>query len=1224
MVSENQEITQLPVIKINVEGMELKTLVDTGSSISLIGMETYKRIQRFQKTKCFASGVTIRTINGSLVKFAYCTEIKIKIGKCNFKQTFFVTYDKLSDNYEVLLGFDLFKRHRVLLNTQDNTFTIEDSIIKINDDNEQQMESGVALNKKYILEPGQTSVLEVVSKNKNLNNSNKVQFYPGIFKQSIEVIPSINALEQNMTQILVQNKGDTKVHLNKKTRMGFLSTKISDPEESTDGGEQGKIEEINLIRATTEILRLRELEFSLENFELTHLEPTQKKQMEDTLKKYSMVFSESLKTLGHCDVIKPALEFYHDSPTACKPFQIPFSLRNEARRVINELLDANIIKPSYSNWVAPVLLVKKGPHGSEQNGPNKEKKFRFILDLRLLNSCLKKLPQNLPDIKDTIASLSGFKYFTTLDLKQAFWQIDFKEYSDKVGFATSQGVHQFSRLPYGLKNASTIFQSVMDLVLDGLQKKGIRCFVDDVIIPANDFSEMKEKVILVFERLKEHNLTLQSAKCKFFLKKITYLGFEISDQGITPIKSNVDKILSFPRPRNMKELKKFCGLTNFYRETIKDYAKYTQVLEKLIQKDVKFIWNEEHENAFQGLQRQFFERPFLIQMRAGDPLILNTDASATGIAGVLMQKRQGHLRAIAYYSKKLTKVQSKLPAIEIELIAIYQSVLYFNRYLIGSSFTILTDHEPLRFFRRMKNNSNRINKMLRELSEYSFTVQHIKGKDNVLSDFISRIPHQDQPSVEFETDLTFAKTIATQGEINTMETMDKIDSFRENGETSASGNELNERHILDLQLLDEVNINLRNALKKDNKGKLKEKYRNFFIDKKTNLLKYKNRFRYKGNYQEFDAIVLPEKLHKTAVLQGHYTHMGVQKVFRTLRERFYWKTMLSDIKNFVASCEWCLRLKRNHQKILPGGMANIPNEVGCRISTDILGPIDSNYVLTILDNYSRHLELYRLKRIDARSVAECLMKYITSYGVPQSIFSDNGGPYISNAFKILNEQLGIRLIHIPSLTPHMNGMSESINSEIKHTILALKEQNKDLDFILAVHKSFYNSTIHETTGYSPNEIFFARKIPPLIDKVKNKHTAEEMLSYPNYIANMFDRMSLVKKLATENIHRQHVRQHEYAARKSAKRAPLRVNDTVYLQGNSKFSKKFTGPYTVIKVISQNLVQIQENADPLRIRIAHICKLKQSAKRLPKFRSEVIEKVNTPIKNSYFLRSRMAM
>ena len=247
------------------------------------------------------------------------------------------------------------------------------------------------------------------------------------------------------------------------------------------------------------------------------------------------------------------------------------------------MLDQNIISPSTSPWTAPIWIVPKKIDASG------ERKWRIVIDYRKLNDITIGDTYPIPNITEILDQLGKSKYFSTLDLASGFHQIKMSpEDAAKTAFSVPQGHFQFNRMPFGLQNAPSTFQRLMNTVLSGLQ--GERCFVylDDIVIYSYDLKSHIENLSAVFEKLRNHNLKLQPDKCEFLRKEVGYLGHVITEDGVKPNPEKIKAVQNFPIPKCPKDIKSFLGLVSYYRRFMPEFSKTSKSLTSLLKKRYTF------------------------------------------------------------------------------------------------------------------------------------------------------------------------------------------------------------------------------------------------------------------------------------------------------------------------------------------------------------------------------------------------------------------------------------------------------------------------------------------------------------------------------------------------------------------------------------------------------------------------------------------------------------
>ncbi|GBM22755.1 Retrovirus-related Pol polyprotein from transposon 17.6 [Araneus ventricosus] len=392
---------------------------------------------------------------------------------------------------------------------------------------------------------------------KNIAKNKDLIFIPKKNKLGYLINESLNVpTNANLFHTIIENNTNKVIHVRKNTIMGKLSTfdvnDIMSPSES----EIYQINNLNL----NEIHKMRRDELLKSDFELDHLNDKDKKDMQDLLLKNYKVFSKSYKTLGETSAVIPEFSLLHNFPLQTKPYSIPLMAKKYAQQEINNLLEAGIIEPSSSSYCFPVIFIKKKQN---PNDSNSEPKFRMVVDYRLLNSITETFKICLPKISEIIKNIAGRKIYCVLDLKSAFFQIKLRdEDKRKLAFCTEMGNFQPTRLPFGSKNSTSYFHTLISKCLNGITGKNVQFFLDDIIIAADSLCELKVTLQTVFDRLIKFNLTLDPAKLQLCKPEITYLGFDLNANGFSPSEQNVNKVTNFPRPKNLKQVQMFLGMLN--------------------------------------------------------------------------------------------------------------------------------------------------------------------------------------------------------------------------------------------------------------------------------------------------------------------------------------------------------------------------------------------------------------------------------------------------------------------------------------------------------------------------------------------------------------------------------------------------------------------------------------------------------------------------------------
>ncbi|GBM93813.1 Retrovirus-related Pol polyprotein from transposon 297 [Araneus ventricosus] len=366
------------------------------------------------------------------------------------------------------------------------------------------------------------------------------------------------------------------------------------------------------------------------------------------------------------------------------------------------MVDNGIIEVSLGPWASPIVLVRK-----------KDGSTRFCVDYRKLNEITIKDSYPLQRIDDTLDALNGSQWFSTLDLKSGYWEVEIQpEDKDKTAFTTGQELWQFKVMPFGLCNAPATFERLMETVLSGLTSEACLVNLDDIIIVGRTFEEHLNNIRKVFQRLQTANLMLSPKKCRFFRKEVSYLGHIISADGVKT---------------DQKRLRQ-------------NFSAIARPLHKLTEPISNFNWTEESEKSFNSLKQALITSPVLTYPQTDKEFNLDTDASNDGIGAVLSQKIGNEECVIAYFSKSLGKPEGNYCVTRKELLDIVKSIEHFHHYLYGRKFLLRTDHASLRWLLNFRESEGQIARWIQRLQEYDFEIQHRKGTSHGNADALSRRP----------------------------------------------------------------------------------------------------------------------------------------------------------------------------------------------------------------------------------------------------------------------------------------------------------------------------------------------------------------------------------------------------------------------------------------------------------------------------------------------------
>lgn len=377
------------------------------------------------------------------------------------------------------------------------------------------------------------------------------------------------------------------------------------------------------------------------------------------------------------------------TPIAQHARRPPVALLGQIEDKLKQLEAADIIEKvqGYSDWLFPLVIIIK------DNGD-----LRLCVDMRQANRAIKREFHLMPTIDDMLPRLTKAKYFSRLDIKDAFHQVELSESSRSITtFISHCGTYRYKRLMFGMSCAPEMYQKIVEQMLAGC--RNCICYIDDIIVFGSDEEEHDRCLKQVLDVLKDRGVLLNLDKCLFKVTELDFLGHRISSHGILPAESKVHALRSFREPKDAEELRSFLGLATYVGKFIPDLGTISAPLRELTQRSVPFKWRDVHSRAFNTLktmiadvnQLRFFDNSLRTRVVA--------DASPVALGAVLVQYERDYgdcnPRIICFASKSLSSTEQRYCQTEKEALALVWAVERFATYLIGRRFELETDHKPL-------------------------------------------------------------------------------------------------------------------------------------------------------------------------------------------------------------------------------------------------------------------------------------------------------------------------------------------------------------------------------------------------------------------------------------------------------------------------------------------------------------------------------------------------
>lgn len=736
----------------------------------------------------------------------------------------------------------------------------------------------------------------------------------------------------------------------------------------------------------------------------------------------------STDALGCVNVATHDIDTGDALPFKKRQYPLSPAMQVHLHKEVDQMIKDGVIQPSNSPYSSPFLLIQK----------KNLQEFRFCFDGRWLNAITVKDSYPLPRVDSILTRLRDTKFFSSIDLRKAFWQIKLSERSrQKTAFCVpGRGLFEFLVMPFGLSNSPQTLQRVMEEILGPLIHTGkVFVFLDDIMVISETFDEHLITLHQVYECLKTAGFRVNPDKCHFCMKSLTFLGFVVDEQGIRTDPSKVDCINRFKTPKTTTEVKRLIGMVSYYRIFLPDLSTISSPITALIKNKKKgqtITWNQAADEAFEKIKTLITTAPILISPDFTQPFFLQTDSSAVGLGVVLFQEKDGLEHPIAYASRALTPAETRYHATERELLAILFAINKFRGYIEGTHFTVITDCSALTWLQKFTESSGRLARWSLKLAQHSFDVRHRPGKLNVVPDILSR-------------DVCLIKA-----------------------------------HNL---VKDEWYFDLENRILENPDQYPQFKIQNDFMYKLVPSLTPNA-----SNIPEY-KLIIPIANRSEILKQCHNDptsgHFGISKTLSRITELYYWPKMIMDIKNYVANCEICCAQKSS-QQARPGFMGK-PKHVSYPfqlISMDLLGPFPrskkgNQHLLVITDWFTKYVIVKPLPNATAAAVTRFVEQNVfLIYGIPQVILCDNGVQFTSHQFRKLTQQYEVQKIYFNCKWHPQFNPTERVNRVLVTAISSyIKNDHTLWDENIYKIALAINTAKHEVTNFSPAFLVFGRYIP---------------------------------------------------------------------------------------------------------------------------------------------------
>ena len=1119
-------------------------LYDAGAAVSTIHEKIFRKIPLAQRPKKVDAPIVLSCENGSPIEVRDCYFFEMKILDRVVTHAFHVVNGTHND---VILGMDFIEDQGLSLEACSKTLYFSQS-------NWKEEEEASLLSATHVTIPPQSTKCIKV---KAFLSPEEPICGPFSVISSIDCtrIPLLGndglcTIDKNgFSYVMVDNPSDVEVDLERGTYIGSIEqthvSKLkpvefdmsSKPLASGPPSEAASREKRELL---TEALKSQ----------IKELDPSTQKLYVDLILLNHDVFSNDKYDIGKTHVMEHNVRLSDSAPVYRKQFRIPEAHRSVLIDYLNKWVDLGVVRPSKSTYNSPIFCV-----------PKKDGSLRPVLDFRAINdiSFVDKYSQR--EVADCLDELgrSQSKVFSSLDLTSGFWQLPLAEEARKVTAFTIPGLGswEWCVTPMGLLGSPASFGRMMDFVFRQLSAI---CYQDDVLCHSKDHVTQIEQLQLCFNRLRAHGLKLNVKKCHFGQSEVPYLGHTLTSEGILPGKDKTEAIRDFKPPSTIRQVREFVGLCNYFRASVPNFSKHSGQLTKLMKKDSGWSGGDlppESLEAFETLKSRLLSPPVLAypDPRREYHLVVDASLGSEGIPGglgaALIQYDDEDIpHPVGFASRGLDKHERNYSAYLLELAAACFGISYFDVYLRGVKFSLYTDHRPLEKLGKV--HTRTLNRLQQLMLEYNFTIHYKPGKDNTVSDFLSRNP--------------IVSSLATE-------------------------------NLADAQTKDPIIVDLVSKIRSNSQDPKFLKIAPFLMVEDGILFHISE----SGRKQLF----IPESLRQQVLISAHNSllggHMGIFKTKERILANYFWPGMDRDVKTHVAACVDCQRTKpyRVHPRapLQPLPQPSAPNH---RVHIDLFGPLATSesgkkYIMVMTDAFSKYVELASLRSKEAEEVARALYDtWITRYSTPTCIVSDNGREFCNKLMKSLCDHLKIMHKTTSPYHPECNASAEVFNRTMRHYIQAvIQPPYLDWEIYLPALRISYNTSVSKATKFTPFEIVFGMEANmPFFDFPPS-------FSYDlDYDARLVALEKARREAEENNIIYKRMYESQYNARHNVRaESGLVVGDQILVATqpsvkykNNKLHPTFEGPFPVVKIRIPNVYYRKGS----KVHVSHVNRVKKAS------------------------------
>ena len=824
---------------------------------------------------------------------------------------------------------------------------------------------------------------------------------------------------------------------------------------------------------------------------------------------------------GFCTVPEAMVRLDIDSADAPhlwrRQYPIAQTLRDAASVIIDRWFQEGkiVLAPPGCPYNNPITVAPKKDDEGRLTGA------RPCLDTRALNRVLRCNDRFLiPHIRTLLDSFAGNSIFSEFDLQEAYLQFPLHPDSQPLtAFTWNRQQYMFAGCPYGISLLTSFFQRIMTRIFSDLPF--CTPYVDNLPFAASDWETHLQQAVLIVNRCTQVNLKI---KPKFNLghAQLKCLGHVLSVHGVSIDPDKLAVVRDWPLPTTGKQLQSFLGLCSFLRQHVRHYAELTAGLED-VKLEQTVPWSDALRTSFEVLKEALLRAPVLSFPDFDRPFHIATDASQTGVGGVLFQPRaeDEHItptNIVALVSKKLQPAQQRWPAYRKELYGVVYCLRRFHTYIWGrDDLVVHTDHKPLTHIFSSAELSHPLQQWLDTILDYQFSIAHRDGVLNIIPDAISRM---------FHAAYSTSPTWGVDGSLPAAPLQLNASSLAGEGDAD----------LLATSSTSAVDL----AVELERRGK-----------------------RCPSSDAERSELIT----------QAHsFGHFGREAVFRRLfNDGFWWPNMRKEIQEQLNSCDVCTRFVVVKSGFHPAQFITAPGPLHhVQVDTSVHLPrSDEGYtaLLACIDVFTGFLLLRAVTDTTAPTIAQQLWYIFSIVGFPRILQSDNGPEYVSDIVRALIQLTGMEQRLISPYNPRADGKVErSIGSVVMIIKKMLHGTSKHWPLFVPFAQLTFNSKVSSLTSSSPFALMFAREPNPLCDHTGEQPVMVDLEHWQQYQRKV---LALIYPAMSDRIHGLKLRQSERLDRNHRLISPqaFPAGATVMIKDpvrQNKFEPTYIGPYTIVR------------------------------------------------------------